>query len=731
MRKPRKKDNQDLQNAPSSDQPLSVPEGDIDTDIREANKQLNGSLSASLKPKPIEAESQAEHLELQYTPSKRKRRKYRADSGSLNRDGSADILQAESADASFVGEQQRFRIEEPSGTSDQILEQPSPIEKQRSLPDTIEAAGSARARSDIENIDHLHTEPPSEMARKPRQNPIPTTTPTSTPRKRGRPRKDQSAGTPRDKTDANSVFKKLPDKDKILDDQASVGNRRGKRTRAEPDPSSISSTAKERQNLSNAPENEVSPSQTENERPTRDDLSDEDQNLENVTSEFYQLIQKGDSDSLMRLKAQILEGLTGKRRLPLVNLDQEYQKVHQLVEQTVLAGEGNSALIIGSRGTAKTTLVETVIADLAFDHRDVFHVVRLNGFIHTDDKLALREIWRQLGREMEIEDDSMSGRSNYADTLTSLLALLSHSAEADGVADQTAKSVIFILDEFDLFASHPRQTLLYNLFDVAQSRNAPIIVLGLTTKVDVVETLEKRVKSRFGQRYIHLPLPRSLNSFHTICKSALIPPVTISTRFNPATADFHKLHAAWTTYIDALFSHDQTLLNFLQTLYTRSKSIPDFLTASLLPISLLSPTTLPTGENFTSTPLLPPDSKLHLLPSLSDSALALLIAAARLDILLDADTCTFGMAHDEYVQLATKVKIASSAAGQAAVGAAARVWGRDVAREAWERLAALELVLPVSAGRAGGMWRVDVALEEIAPSVPGLDAVMVRWCKEL
>jgi origin recognition complex subunit 4 len=32
-------------------------------------------------------------------------------------------------------------------------------------------------------------------------------------------------------------------------------------------------------------------------------------------------------------------------------------------------------------------------------------VVRLNGFIHTDDKIALREIWRQLGREMEVEDD--------------------------------------------------------------------------------------------------------------------------------------------------------------------------------------------------------------------------------------------------------------------------------------------------------------------------------------
>jgi hypothetical protein len=53
-------------------------------------------------------------------------------------------------------------------------------------------------------------------------------------------------------------------------------------------------------------------------------------------------------------------------------------------------------------------LVESVMSDLSKDHREVFHVVRLNGFIHTDDKLALREIWRQLGREMEVDDDLTS-----------------------------------------------------------------------------------------------------------------------------------------------------------------------------------------------------------------------------------------------------------------------------------------------------------------------------------
>ena len=78
------------------------------------------------------------------------------------------------------------------------------------------------------------------------------------------------------------------------------------------------------------------------------------------------------------------------------------------------------------------------------------------------------------------------------------------------------------MDEFDLFTTHPRQTLLYNLFDIAQARKAPIVVLGLTTRIDVVESLEKRVKSRFSHRYVHLPLPRSIPAFWEICKQGLL-----------------------------------------------------------------------------------------------------------------------------------------------------------------------------------------------------------------
>lgn len=97
------------------------------------------------------------------------------------------------------------------------------------------------------------------------------------------------------------------------------------------------------------------------------------------------------------------------------------------------------------------------------------------------------------------------------------------------------------MDEFDLFCHHRNQTLLYNLFDVAQSAQvtnslfffvntllglilkflykvcrihdyililqSPILVLGLTCRLDAVELLEKRVRSRFSHRQLHLLPP--------------------------------------------------------------------------------------------------------------------------------------------------------------------------------------------------------------------------------
>lgn len=132
--------------------------------------------------------------------------------------------------------------------------------------------------------------------------------------------------------------------------------------------------------------------------------------------------------------------------------------------------------------------------------------------------------------------------------------------------------------------------------------------------------------------------------------------------------------------------------------------------------------------------------------------LALLISACRLQAILGIDSCNFNMAYHEYQSIAAHAKLQASVSGAAAAGAGTKIWGRDICLGAWEKLAESELIVPSAGGggaaagthaglagaAAGGardtgqdgrMFRVDVALEEISPSVPGLSSMMVKWCK--
>ncbi|QIX00672.1 hypothetical protein AMS68_006189 [Peltaster fructicola] len=423
--------------------------------------------------------------------------------------------------------------------------------------------------------------------------------------------------------------------------------------------------------------------------------------------------------ALTSLRKELLARAAGRQAFQQIDREAELATVATLIKQAVETGESNSMLLIGSRGTGKTALINEVLRAQQATHADEFHIVRLNGFIHTDDKLALRDIWRQLGREMKLEDKDTDVRS-YADTLSMLLALLSRPQELDQSTnpDQVTKSVIFILDEFDLFATHPRQTLLYNLFDIAQSRKAPIAVIGLTTRVDVVEALEKRVKSRFSHRYVHLAPAKTLAAFTKICKATLTLP------------DDAQEAKAWNAAVESVMDNEHLALH-TRKIYHRSKSIPDFLTSMLMPLGTLPVDTAMTAREIvdhfgstTSMASLGPDSKLDVLSALSSLQLALLICAARQNAIYAAENITFNLAYEEYKAIAGKAKLQATASG--ALGAGSRVWGKDVARNAWTDLIGIGLI--IEDGR--GIGKVDIALEEIAGSNIELGQ-WARWCRDL
>ncbi|KAJ3009775.1 origin recognition complex subunit 4 [Thoreauomyces humboldtii] len=213
----------------------------------------------------------------------------------------------------------------------------------------------------------------------------------------------------------------------------------------------------------------------------------------------------------------------------LIGLDEQYGKVYDLLERTARFGESNSLVVVGAPGSGKSAMVRKALCDLtatfpAVDPRPSstskpFLEINLSGYLQTDDRLALKEIVRQLQRQQIGERDPETveeiASGSFADCLLYVLETL-----RTGSVKSTP--VVFILDDVDLFAGHPKQALLYNLLDVCQTSQNPVAVLGITSRIDFVDLLEKRVKSRFSHRQVCVYPPDSVADFTAIIREALV-----------------------------------------------------------------------------------------------------------------------------------------------------------------------------------------------------------------
>lgn len=131
-------------------------------------------------------------------------------------------------------------------------------------------------------------------------------------------------------------------------------------------------------------------------------------------------------------------------------------------------------------------------------------VIRLSGWVQSTDRMAMKEIavqlYEQTGKKADLpEEDQALQEQEEQMTLppSTLLPLLLTNLRSLA----STRPIVIILDALELFLSHPRQSLLYCLFDTCQQGNGGAFgVVGVGRDVRVVEGLEKRVKSRFSGR---------------------------------------------------------------------------------------------------------------------------------------------------------------------------------------------------------------------------------------
>lgn len=317
----------------------------------------------------------------------------------------------------------------------------------------------------------------------------------------------------------------------------------------------------------------------------------------------------------------------------LQGVDAQHKHLLELLRRAAVHGESNSVLIVGPRGAGKTMLLKSVLRELLEDkdvHKTLMQV-HLNGLLQTDDKIALKEITRQLHLE-NVVGDKVFG--SFAENLAFLLEALKKGDRS------SSRPVLFILDEFDLFVHHKNQTLLYNLLDVSQSAQAPVAVVGLTCRLDVLELLEKRVKSRFSHRQIHLLCSATFPQYVERVQNQLRLPNNFPD---------HRFAEEWNVSIKTL-CEDKSVEDVLRRHFNSSndfRSLHMLLFLCLSRISVAKPSIKP-ADVLEASRMCFTDAKTNMLHGLSILELCLIIAMKHLNDVYEGEPFNLQMVHNEF-----------------------------------------------------------------------------------
>ncbi|MCL4139163.1 UNVERIFIED_CONTAM: hypothetical protein GTU68_042992 [Idotea baltica] len=334
-------------------------------------------------------------------------------------------------------------------------------------------------------------------------------------------------------------------------------------------------------------------------------------------------------------------------------------------------------------------------------------VVNLTGLLQTDDRIALQEITRQLN----IDDDTTTKFGSFAENLNFILNTLQSGNR------KSSKPIIFILDEFDLFCHHRNQTLLYNLFDIAQSAQAPLCVIGLTTRLDVIELLEKRVKSRFSHRQIFLFPQEKFDVYLQVAKELLkVKEASIS----------KDVVSGWNKSVEEVLSSSE-VIEIFQKRFCLSRNIRHLKAFLLMAVARLDSET-PTAIHRTFQKHFSHRFgrlKTKMLEGLSVLQLSLLITMKHLYAIYDGEPFNFEMVHRQYLKFGEKHSSMSS-------------YERPVVFKAYDQLEGLELIRPVDQSqnrvamqreyRLMQLLLLPIQIDEAINRIPHLPTFLLHWC---
>ncbi len=168
--------------------------------------------------------------------------------------------------------------------------------------------------------------------------------------------------------------------------------------------------------------------------------------------------------------------------------------------------------------------------------------------------------------ENQDEDQAMNGGDGSTEQVLSE-PVSTHLPMLISLIPTLSRPTVIILDAFDLFSLHARQALLYCLLDTAQSCRAGgntrgLSIIGLTSRMDTINLLEKRVKSRFSGRVLRTSHFACDTTWINRTKMLLCPEIPEAEALHPSMRHWKPL---WQSHVDGFLADNGTIETIRET----------------------------------------------------------------------------------------------------------------------------------------------------------------------
>jgi len=187
------------------------------------------------------------------------------------------------------------------------------------------------------------------------------------------------------------------------------------------------------------------------------------------------------------------------------------EKVLQVMRR-VLGGESaesKSLLLLGEPGSGKTQAVDYCLNKLKEENKNIITLRARGDFYHSNI-----ECLRHLGQQIAAQLMTNPQNGSFEGSMEWFRCILKESFHRES-------AVVIVLDRFEHFCAMARQTLLYNLFNLAQDLSVRLCIVGVSEKFDVTCQLEKRILSRFSMEYLFAFLPKNARELTQILECKL------------------------------------------------------------------------------------------------------------------------------------------------------------------------------------------------------------------